>query len=78
MSEELIRRALSEIQHDEASEICDPVTHFMREMQRITAERHDEEARKRILTESLKLLVYAYEELLYKRSLKKGHRAAEV
>jgi hypothetical protein len=34
--EELIRKALSEIQHDEASEIGDPVTYFVQEMQRIT------------------------------------------
>ena len=35
--EELIRKALSEIQHDEASEIGDPVTYFLREMARLTA-----------------------------------------
>jgi hypothetical protein len=34
--EELIRKALSEIQHDEASEIGDPVTYFAQEMHRIT------------------------------------------
>ena len=34
--EELIRKALSEIQHDEASEIGDPVTYFVQEMHRIT------------------------------------------
>jgi hypothetical protein len=35
--EELIRKALSEIQHDEASEIGDPVTYFLREMAQLTA-----------------------------------------
>lgn len=34
--EELIRKALSEIQHDEASENGDPVTYFVQEMQWIT------------------------------------------
>jgi hypothetical protein len=34
--EELIRKALSEIQHDEASEIGDPVTYFLREMAQLT------------------------------------------
>jgi len=34
--EELIRKALSEIQHDEASEIGDPVTYFLQEMTRLT------------------------------------------
>ena len=36
--EELIRKALSEIQHDDVSEIGDPVTYFMQEMERITAQ----------------------------------------
>jgi hypothetical protein len=35
--EDLIRKALSEIQHDEASEIGDPVAYFLQEMRRITA-----------------------------------------
>jgi len=34
--EDLIRKALSEIRHDEASEIGDPVAYFMQEMERIT------------------------------------------
>ena len=34
--EELIRKAFSEIQHDEASEIGDLVTYFVQEMHRIT------------------------------------------
>ena len=33
--EDMIRKALSEIQHDEASEIGDPVRYFMQEMSRI-------------------------------------------
>jgi hypothetical protein len=33
--EDMIRKALSEIQHDDASEIGDPVTYFMQEMSRI-------------------------------------------
>ena len=37
--EDLIRKALSEIQHDEASEIGDPVVYFLQEMQRVTAPR---------------------------------------
>ena len=37
--EDLIRKALSEIQHDEAGEIGDPVTYFLQEMQRATAPR---------------------------------------
>ena len=37
--ENLIRKALSEIQHDEASEIGDPVAYFLQEMQRVTAPR---------------------------------------
>jgi hypothetical protein len=32
--EDLIRKALSEIQHDEASEIGDPVAYFFQEMNR--------------------------------------------
>jgi len=36
--EELIRKALSEIQHDEASEIGDPVEYFLREMAQLTAQ----------------------------------------
>ena len=32
--EELIRKALSEVQHDEASEIGDPVAYFVQEMER--------------------------------------------
>ncbi|HJY82533.1 MAG TPA: hypothetical protein VKK81_15810 [Candidatus Binatia bacterium] len=36
--EDLIRKALSEIQHDEASESGDPVMYFMQEMERITEE----------------------------------------
>jgi hypothetical protein len=36
--EELIRKALSEIRHDEASEIGDPVAYFLREMERITVQ----------------------------------------
>ena len=36
--EELIRKALSEIQHDEASEIGDPVAYFLREMERLTVQ----------------------------------------
>ena len=36
--EELIRKALSEIQHDEASEIGDPVAYFLGEMARLTAQ----------------------------------------
>jgi hypothetical protein len=36
--EDLIRKALSEIQHDEASEIGDPLAYFLREMERITAQ----------------------------------------
>jgi hypothetical protein len=35
--EELIRKALSEIQHDEASEIGDPVAYFLGERARLTA-----------------------------------------
>ena len=35
--EDLIRKALSEIQHDEASEIGDPVAYFLGEMARLTA-----------------------------------------
>jgi hypothetical protein len=34
--EELIRKALSEIQHDEASEIGDPVAYFLRELGQLT------------------------------------------
>jgi len=34
--EDLIRKALSEIQHDEASEIGDPVAYFLQEMRRVT------------------------------------------
>lgn len=34
--EDLIRKALSEVQHDEASEIGDPVAYFLQEMQRVT------------------------------------------
>ena len=34
--EDLIRTALSETQHDEASEIGDPVVYFLQEMRRIT------------------------------------------
>ena len=34
--EELIRKELSEIQHDEASEIGDPVAYFLQEMHRFT------------------------------------------
>ena len=37
--EDLIRKALSEIQHDEATEIGDPVAYFLQEMHRITAYR---------------------------------------
>ena len=37
--EDLIRKALSEIQHDEVSEIGDPVTYFVQEMRRITEQR---------------------------------------
>ncbi|HKA56757.1 MAG TPA: hypothetical protein VKJ47_24195 [Candidatus Binatia bacterium] len=37
--EDLIRKALSEVQHDEASEIGDPVAYFLREMQRVTGDR---------------------------------------
>jgi hypothetical protein len=37
--ENLIRKALSEVQHDEASEIGDPVAYFLREMQRVTEDR---------------------------------------
>jgi hypothetical protein len=37
--EDLIRKALSEIQHDDASEIGDPVTYFFQEMHRLTAHR---------------------------------------
>ena len=33
--EDMIRKALSEIQHDEASGIGDPVVYFVREMSRI-------------------------------------------
>jgi hypothetical protein len=33
--ENMIRKALSEIQHDEASEIGDPMTYFVQEMSRI-------------------------------------------
>jgi hypothetical protein len=33
--EEMIRKALSEIRHDEASEIGDPVTYFVQEMSRL-------------------------------------------
>ena len=33
--EDLIRKALSEIRHDEASEIVDPVAYFVQEMSRI-------------------------------------------
>ena len=43
--EELIRKALSEIQHDEASEIGDPIVYFVQEMQRITAQRSPREHR---------------------------------
>jgi hypothetical protein len=34
--EDLIRKALSEIQHDEASEIGDPVAYFLQAMHSIT------------------------------------------
>ena len=34
--EDLIRKALSEIQHDEASEIGDPIAYFFQEMERFT------------------------------------------
>jgi hypothetical protein len=34
--EELIWKALSEIQHDDTSELGDPVRYFVQEMQRIT------------------------------------------
>ena len=37
--EDLIRKALSEIQHDEASEIGDPVAYFFQEMNRHTEHR---------------------------------------
>jgi hypothetical protein len=37
--EDVIRKALSEIQHDEASEIGDPVAYFLQEMERFTAPR---------------------------------------
>jgi hypothetical protein len=37
--EDLIRKALSEIQHDEASEIGDPLVYFFQEMQRHTEHR---------------------------------------
>jgi hypothetical protein len=33
--EDLIRKALSEIRHDEASEIGDPLAYFVQEMRRI-------------------------------------------
>ena len=36
--EEQIRKALSEIQHDEASEIGDPLAYFLREMARLTVQ----------------------------------------
>ena len=34
--EDVIRKALSEIQHDEASEIGDPITYFVQAMERFT------------------------------------------
>ena len=37
--EDVIRKALSEIQHDEASEIGDPVVYFLQAMERFTAHR---------------------------------------
>jgi len=37
--EDLIRKALSEIQHDEASEIGDPVVYFLQEMRRVSEDR---------------------------------------
>jgi len=37
--ENLIRKALSEVQHDEAREIGDPVAYFLQEMQRVTEDR---------------------------------------
>ena len=37
--EDLIRKALSEIQHDEASETGDPVAYFFQEMDRFTDHR---------------------------------------
>jgi hypothetical protein len=37
--EDLIRKALSEIQHDEASEIGDPIAYFFQEMDRFTDHR---------------------------------------
>jgi hypothetical protein len=36
--EELIRKALSEIQNDEASEIGGPVAYFVQEMERFTGQ----------------------------------------
>ena len=36
--EDLIRKALSKIHHDEASEIGDPVAYFLQEMERLTAQ----------------------------------------
>ena len=37
--EDVIRKALSEIQHDEASEIGDPVVYFLQAMEQFTARR---------------------------------------
>src|SRR5262249_34650465 len=37
--ENLIRKVLSEIRHDEASEIGDPVAYFFQEVRRLTAPR---------------------------------------
>jgi hypothetical protein len=47
--EDLIRKALSEIQHDEASEIGDPVAYFLQEMQRVALHRSSQQTNGRAL-----------------------------